>query len=134
IVASTTRPLSHFTRNIAFGSASWTTPSNSSLSPLGSFRSRRSLMNTRHSSCLLAGTERLEDARGDFLDRADSVDPPENAELLVVGQKLGGHRPVCREARADDLLVVVRPVLEVSTRGRRVVLQVVNLSSAFIRA
>src|SRR5450432_1242317 len=46
MVARTLRPLSAFTRNIALGSASSTTPSNSSLSPLGSFRSLRSLTPT----------------------------------------------------------------------------------------
>src|SRR5687767_10459381 len=46
MVARTLRPLSALTRNIALGSASSTIPSNSSLSPLGSLRSRRSLTPT----------------------------------------------------------------------------------------
>src|ERR1700728_26524 len=94
MVANTTKPLSHLTRNIAFGSVSWTTPSNSSLSPFGSFLSRRSLMqlqtpkiSVRSGRCC----ERFENSIRDLVDSTHSVDPLQNAFCLVVGQKLSGH-------------------------------------------
>src|SRR5258708_3951402 len=142
MVASTTSPLSHLTRNMALGSASWTTPSNSSLSPLGSLRSRRSLMKSKVSLALLRvagltvpdalGRERCEDARGDLLYTSYAIDSTQNAQPLVIGEKLRGHRLVSVEAPPDDLLAIVRPVVKIRTRGGRVVLQVVNLSSAFV--
>src|SRR5580704_9569741 len=97
IVASTTRPLSHLTRNIAFGSASCTTPSNSSLSPFGSFRSRRSLMKSIGSLRYLASftsTSSLEsgdDALRHLVDAADTVDSFQDSAFLVEGQKLRRH-------------------------------------------
>src|ERR1019366_3852270 len=113
MVASTTSPLSHLTRNIAFGSASWTTPSNSSLSPLGSFRSRLSAKKRAVSFFLrlLEVPERFDDARGDLVHAPHSRDAPQDAEALVVGEELCRHRLVRTDAIPDDLLVVVCPVL-----------------------
>ena len=54
--------------------------------------------------------------------------------LLVVGQKLRRHLLVGVEALSDHVFLVVRPVLEIGVRGGRVILQVVNLSSAFVGA
>src|SRR6476646_843811 len=106
MVASTTRPLSHLTRNIAFGSASWTTPSNSSLSPFGSFLSRRSLIRNwaprlrfvhrvrpfvelRVSTCPNSRLcENAEDSVRDLVDLADAVDPLQNSALFIIRQKL----------------------------------------------
>ena len=53
--------------------------------------------------------------------------------LLVVRKELGRHRLVRIDALPDDFFAVVRPVLEVGSGGRRLILQVVNLSSAFVR-
>src|SRR4051794_15017706 len=99
MVASTLRPLSAFTRNIALGRASSTTPSNSSLSPLGSFLSRRSL---NPASPLIAPTllsppfsssaERPENFVGHFTRASRPVNPPEEAPLLVVGEEGCRHR------------------------------------------
>src|SRR6478752_7704870 len=95
MVARTTRPLSHFTRNIALGSASWTTPSNSSLSPFGSFLSRRSLIPEKSPQALLstpsALPEGLEDSLRNFRNLTDPVDSPQQALLLVVREELRGH-------------------------------------------
>src|ERR1035438_3160491 len=123
MVASTTRSLSHFTRNIAFGSASRTAPSNSSLSPFGSLRarSRRSTMD-RHSPCnrLCSSTrspgqvlaERCEYAACDLFYAPNSVHSFQDAEPLVVREQLGGHRLVSLHALPDDLFEIVGPVLE----------------------
>src|SRR5580658_8970633 len=113
IVARTTSPLSHLTRNMAFGSASWTTPSNSSLSPLGSLRSRLSTMQRGISEFLCSPTERAQHARGHLFDTTHPVDDPKDAHFLVVRKKLRSHRLVGVEAFGHDILVIVRPMFEV---------------------
>src|SRR6185503_16357632 len=111
MVASTLRPLSALTRNIAFGSASSTIPSNSSLSPLGSLRSRRSLTPTSlylaARSCfslfdflstiialpahlLLRALEAPENLFRDLARRERSVDPTGQTFGFVLGQNRCG--------------------------------------------
>src|SRR5215212_7543340 len=111
MVASTLRPLSALTRNIALGSASSTIPSNSSLSPRGSLRSRRSLTPTSlylaprsyvlfdflrcswfsAAHFLLRALEAPENFLGDLARRERSVDSAEQPFGLVVRQKGCGH-------------------------------------------
>src|ERR1019366_6113107 len=79
------------------------------------------------------GTECLHDAPGHVIHASPPVHPPQDAEALVVRKELGCHCFVYVDALPDDLFAIVRPHLEVRIRGGRVVLQVVNLSSAFIR-
>src|ERR1043165_4449362 len=99
MVARTASPLSALTRNIAFGSASSTTPSNSSLSPLGSFRSLLSLTPTSslpHSPSRLGISATLfvqdpQDLPRHVARRERSIDPPEQPLCLVIGQKCCRH-------------------------------------------
>src|SRR6185503_8249921 len=120
MVASTLRPLSALTRNIALGSASSTIPSNSSLSPRGSLRSRRSLTPTslylaapsfffrfdihpRRWGSLLRGLplEAPENLPRDLARRERSVDPLEQPFCLVIRQKGCGHGFISIESFGD---------------------------------
>src|SRR5580698_5594471 len=111
MVASTTRPLSHLTRNIALGSASWTTPSNSSLSPLGSFGPLELLFLLR----LMLGSrsEGREHPRRDLFRLPDAVDAAQEALALVVREQGCGHRLVCVEALAHGLRPIVGAMLQI---------------------
>src|SRR5437868_2376393 len=119
MVARTLSPLSALTRNIAFGSASSTTPSNSSLSPLGSLRSRRSLTPTSslpHSPSLYRCRLRLfvqdpQDVPRHVARRERPIDPPEQPFCLVIRQKRCGHGFVSIQAFGDCLRLVVGAML-----------------------
>src|SRR5678815_3223884 len=83
MVARTFKPLSHLTLNIALGSASCTTPSNSSLSPFGSFRSLRSL--TCLNPLFSSNSERFEDRLRYLGHRFRSIDSADGSLFFVVG-------------------------------------------------
>src|SRR5277367_131966 len=127
--------MSHLTLNIAFGSASWTTPSNSSLSPFGSLRSLRSLTCLNRSFSLLP----LISERGEYCFRhlghaLRSVDAPDDSLFFVMRNNRRSRVRISQKAFANHVLLIVGSMFEIGVRGRGVILQVVNLSSAFVRS
>src|SRR5688572_12341353 len=78
--------------------------------------------------------ERGQDPPRDLRRLAHSVDSLEQAELLIVREQRGGHRVVGIQTLLDRLLPIVGPMFELGVRGGRVILQVVDLSRAFVGA
>src|SRR6185437_9960957 len=132
MVASTPRPLSAFTRNIAFGSASWTMPSNSSLSPLGSFGPLDVLFLLR----LMLGSrsEGRQHPRRDLFRLPDPLDTAQEALRLVVGEERRGHLLVSVEAFAHGFRAIVGTMLQIGPRGRGTIYKMIDLSSPFVGA
>src|SRR6185312_8606545 len=129
MVARPPRPLSAFTRNMAFGRASWTTPSNSSLSPLGSLGPvllfcLRLMLGSR--------SEGRQHPRRDLFRLTDAVDPAQEPLLLVVREQGRGHRFLGIEALSHGFGLIVGPMLQISARGRRSVDKMIALSSPFV--
>src|SRR5689334_18500364 len=70
----------------------------------------------------------------DLFGRSDPIYSAKNAEIFVVREKGRRLRVVSVEAGLHFVLVVVGPMFELGSQGRRTVLEVVDLSSPFIRA
>src|SRR3954466_6360228 len=125
MVASTPRPLSALTRNIAFGSASCTTPSNSSLSPFGSFGPLALLFLLR----LMLGSrsEGRQHPRRDLFWLTYAVDTTKEALCLVIREKGRGHFLVGVEAFSHGFGSIVGAVLQISPGGRRTIYKMIDL-------
>src|SRR6185437_4222157 len=132
MVASTPRPLSAFTRNMAFGNASWTMPSNSSLSPLGSFGPLDPLSLLR----LMLGSrsEGRQHPRRVLFRLPDPLDAAQEALGLVVGEERRGHLLVSVEALAHGFRSIVSTMLQIGPRGRGTIYKMIDLSSPFVGA
>src|SRR5690242_11807904 len=107
MVARTFKPLSHFTRNIALGSASRTAPSNSSLSPLGSFGSRCCLRAIKILRNFASYPDALEEAAGHFIDRADTIHPTQKSFVCVESNQRCRLCRVCRETFLHNVFAVI---------------------------
>src|SRR5690349_12807845 len=116
MVASTPRPLSALTRNIAFGRASWTTPSNPSLSPL---RSSAPLASAFPLPPMLGSrSEGRQHPRRDLFRLAHAVDPAQEPLGLVVREQRRGHLLVGIEAFSHGFGSIVGSMLQLGPGGR----------------
>ena len=120
------------TRNIAFGRASWTTPSNSSLSPFGSLRSRRSLIQRQDSPFTIHWPLSALNTRS---LTSSTVPTPSTRREYRDLHSTEGARPswphTCRPAFGRRLRGRRLGARDLPL-GRGVILQVVNLSSPFV--
>src|SRR5689334_16835481 len=79
-------------------------------------------------------SERTQDALRDLLGGPHSVHLTEQVQVRVVRSRRGGHGVVLVEPLLDRLVLVVGPGFELGAWGGWVILQVVDLSSPFVRA